>query len=37
LSCWPAFTLRGQVIFELDDCLRLLAALAERPRSWSEL
>jgi hypothetical protein len=37
LSCWPAFTLRGQVIFERDDCRRLLAALAERPHGWSEL
>jgi len=33
----PYQTVRGQVIFEHDDCRRLLAALAERPRSWSEL
>lgn len=29
--------MRGQVIFERDDCRRLLSALAERPRSWDEL
>jgi SAM-dependent methyltransferase len=33
----PYQTVRGQVIFERDDCRRLLIALAERPLSWDEL
>jgi len=37
LTCWPAFTVCGQVLFERDDCRRLLAALAERPLSWDQL
>jgi hypothetical protein len=33
----PFQTVGGQVLFQRDDCRRLLAVLAERPLSWREM